>query len=110
VRVKVAFQDADDKILPDLSARVSFTPEPTQGKSGRTRVLVPASAVRTLDGKTGVFRIVEGRARFQPIRTGPEVQGQVEVLEGLSGGEKLISSSSGEIRNGDRVRVEGEKS
>ena len=33
VRVKVAFEDADDKILPDLSARVSFTVAPTQGKA-----------------------------------------------------------------------------
>jgi HlyD family secretion protein len=110
VRVKVAFQDADDKILPDLSARVSFTAEPTTGKTGRTRVMVPATAIRTVDGKKGVFRIVEGRAKFQPVRTGPETQGQVEVLEGLSGGEQLVSSSASEIRDGDRVRVEGEKS
>jgi hypothetical protein len=66
--------------------------------------------VRTIGGKTGVFRIVEGRARFQPIRVGPEKQGQVEILEGLAGGERLISTSSGEIRDGDRVRIEGEKS
>jgi len=110
VRVKVAFQDADDRILPDLSARVSFTAEPTTGKTGRTRVMVPATAIRTVGGKKGVFRIVEGRAKFQPVRTGPETQGQVEVLEGLSGGEQLVSTSSGEIRDGDRVRVEGEKS
>jgi len=110
VRVKVAFQDADDRILPDLSARVSFTAEPTTGKTGRTRVMVPATAIRTVGGKKGVFRIVEGRAKFQPLRTGPETQGQVEVLEGLSGGEQLVSISSGEIRDGDRVRVEGEKS
>jgi RND family efflux transporter MFP subunit len=110
VRVKVAFLDADDKILPDLSARVSFTSQPTQGKTGRRRVLVPGSAVRTIGGKTGVFRIVDGRARFQPVRVGPETQGQVEILEGLAGGERLISTSSGEIRDGDRVRVEGEKS
>src|SRR5512134_2212594 len=105
VRVKVSFHDADDKILPDLSARVSFTAEPTQGKTGRTRVMVPAAAIRSVDGKTGVFRIVDGRARFQPVKTGPPADGQVEVLEGLAGGERLISSSSGEIREGDKVRV-----
>jgi len=108
VRVKVSFHDADDRILPDLSARVSFTAEPTQGKSGRTRVVVPKSAIRTVEGRTGVFRIVEGRARFQPVRTGPESQGQVEIAEGLAGGEKLVSTSSAEVRDGDRVRVEGE--
>src|SRR6266498_1657273 len=70
VRVKVAFLDADEKILPDLSARVSFTAEPTAGKTGRTRVLVPKSAIRTVDGRTGVFRIVDGRARFQAVKAG----------------------------------------
>nr|MDQ5871975.1 efflux RND transporter periplasmic adaptor subunit [Acidobacteriota bacterium] len=108
VRVKVSFHDADDKILPDLSARVSFTAEPTQGRSGRTRIVVPKSAIRTVDGKTGVFRIVEGRVRFQPVRTGPESQGQVEIIEGLAGGERLVSTSTGELRDGDRVRIEGE--
>jgi HlyD family secretion protein len=109
VRVKVAFADADEKILPDLSARVSFTSQPTEGKTGKTRVLVPASAVRTVDGKTGVFRIADGRARFQAVRTGPAADGQVEIKEGLAGGERLISTSSGEIRDGDRVK-ESEKS
>jgi hypothetical protein len=108
--VKVAFLDADDKIIPDLSARVSFTAQPTQGKTGRTRVLIPKNAIRTVEGKAGVFRIVEGRARFQPVRTGAETQGQVEIVEGLVGGEQIVSSSTAEIRDGDKVRVQGEKS
>jgi RND family efflux transporter MFP subunit len=110
VRVKVAFLDADDRILPDLSARVAFTSQATQGKTGRTRVVVPASAIRNVDGKSGVFRVVQGRARFQNVKVGPAANGQVEVVEGLSGGERLISASSGEVRDGERVKVEGEKS
>ena len=108
VRVKVAFLDADEKILPDLSARVSFTSEATQGKESRSRILVPRSALATVDGRNGVFRVVEGRAKFVPIETGPEVQGQLEVRSGLQGGESLIAAPEG-IREGDRVRVEGEK-
>jgi HlyD family secretion protein len=110
VRVKVAFLDVDDRILPDLSARVAFTSQATQGKTGRTRVVVPASAIRNVDGKSGVFRVVQGRARFQTVKVGPAANGQVEVVEGLSGGERLISASSGEVRDGERVKVEGEKS
>jgi len=110
VRVKVAFLDADDKILPDLSARVSFTSEPTKGSTNRSRILIPKAALQTLDGKSGVFRIVEGKAKFQPVETGGEVQGQIEVTRGLQGGERLISAAGGSaLRDGDRVRVEGEK-
>ena len=108
MRVKVAFLDADEKILPDLSARVAFTSEATQGQASRSRVLVPRSAVASMDGKTGVFRIVEGRAVFVPIEAGGEVQGQVEVKSGLQGGEQLISTPAG-LRDGERVRIEGEK-
>ena len=108
VRVKVAFDDADEKILPDLSARVSFTVAPTQGKSARARILIPKAALATRDGKTGVFRIVEGRAKFQSVETGGDVQGQVEVTKGLQGGETLISQpEKSEIRDGDKVKVEG---
>ncbi|HYB52396.1 MAG TPA: efflux RND transporter periplasmic adaptor subunit, partial [Thermoanaerobaculia bacterium] len=91
VRVKVAFLDADEKILPDLSARVAFTSEATQAGSARSRVLIPKSALVTVDGRTGVFRIAEGRARFQPVETGGDVQGQIEVKQGLQGGERLIA-------------------
>jgi RND family efflux transporter MFP subunit len=108
VRVKVAIDDADEKILPDLSARVNFTAAPTQGTTARARVLIPKAALATRDGKPGVFRIVEGRAKFQPVETGGDVQGQVEVTKGLQGGETLISQpEKAEIRDGDKVKVEG---
>lgn len=110
VRVKVSFLDADGRILPDLSARVSFTSEPTKGNAKRSRVLIPKAALVTAGGKIGVFRIVEGKAKFEPVETGGDVQGQIEVTRGLRGGERLISAG-GEtgVRDGDRVRVEGEK-
>ncbi|HYX19395.1 MAG TPA: efflux RND transporter periplasmic adaptor subunit [Thermoanaerobaculia bacterium] len=111
VRVKVAFLDPDDHVLPDLSARVSFTSEPTQGKEARSRVVVPKAAIATVDGKTGVYRIVDGRAVFTPVTAGGDVQGQVEIKQGLSGGERLISLSGGvRIQNGDKVRAEGQES
>ncbi len=110
VRVKVAFLDADDGVLPDLSARVGFTARPTQGKEKRTRVVVPKAAVTSVDGKTGVFRIVDGRARFTPVTAGGDVQGQIEVTQGLQGGEKLVSLSGGlQLKDGEKVRVEGQE-
>jgi RND family efflux transporter MFP subunit len=108
VRVKVSFLDADDRILPDLSARVSFTAAPTQGKTSRSRILVPKSALVSRGGASGVFRVVEGNAKFVAIETAGDVQGQVEVTKGLQGGEILISQPDKTgVRDGDRVKVEG---
>jgi RND family efflux transporter MFP subunit len=110
VRVKVAFLDADDRVLPDLSARVNFTTEATQGKEARVRVLAPKAVLTSVGGETGVFRIVEGKARFQPVTVGGDVQGQIEIKQGLQGGERLISLAGGlQIKNGERVRPEGQE-
>ena len=60
VRVKVAFLDADDRVLPDLSARVAFTAEPTQGKEARSRIVVPKATLT--DGRRKEGRL-PGRRR-----------------------------------------------
>lgn len=110
VRVKVAFLDPDDHVLPDLSARVAFTSESTAGREARTRIVVPKNALTTVDGKTGVFRLVDGRVRFTPVTPGDDVQGQVEIKQGLQGGERLAALTGGiQLKDGDRVRVEAEK-
>jgi RND family efflux transporter MFP subunit len=110
VRVKVAFLDPDDRVLPDLSARVAFTAAPTQGKQAHSRVVVPKAALTTVDGRTGVFRVVEGRAAFTPVTAGGDVQGQVEITKGLQGGERLITLAAGaRVKDGERVRVEGQE-
>jgi HlyD family secretion protein len=111
VRVKVAFLDPDDRVLPDLSARVNFTSAPTQGREAKSRIVVPKAALTTVDGHSGVFRVVDGRAVFTPVTPGGDVQGQIEIKQGLQGGERLISLAGGApIRDGERVRVEGQES
>ena len=88
VRVKVAFLDADDKILPDLSARVSFTAEPTQGKAGRSRVLIPKAAAG--DASTGrpassaSSRDARSSSRSRRAET---CRDRSRVTKGLQGGE-----------------------
>lgn len=109
VKVKVAFENPDEKILPDMSARVNFTEKPTAGAEKKTHVLVPRSAVVTREGATGIFRIQDGRATFSAVRTGSENEGQVEVLQGLQGGERLVADAEKTgVKSGDKVKVKPE--
>jgi HlyD family secretion protein len=108
VKVKVAFEDPDSKILPEMSAKVNFTEKPTTGAVHKTHVLVPGSAVVTRNGETGVFLLVDGRAVFRKVRTAAGNEGQIEILEGLQGGETLISDAArANLKDGERVKTKG---
>ena len=106
VKVKVAFRDPDDRILPDLSARVNFTSETTAGQEMKSSVQVPKSSVVSRDGRSGVFLIQENRARFRPVSLGREQEGSVEIQQGLLGGEALVADASKlKLADGQRIRV-----
>jgi len=108
VKVKVAFEDPDAKILPEMSARVNFTEKPTAGRPTKTHVLVPKSAIAARGGSPGVWLVAEGKIAFRAVRPGPENQGQVEILEGLQGGEKLVAEAAhAELKDGARVKTKG---
>ena len=109
VKVKVAIDDKDDNILPDMSAHVNFTEKPTAGAQTKSHVLVPKSAIVAGAGAPGVYLLADGRARLRAVRIGQENQGQVEVLQGLQGGEKLVADAAKSgVRDGERVKVKGE--
>ncbi len=83
-------------------ARVSFP------LGSRDALRVPKSAVLQRAGITGVF-VVDGQgvARYRMVRTGAEADGQVEIQAGLNPGERVVISSEGELRSGDKVQAEG---
>jgi hypothetical protein len=51
-----------------------------------------------------VFVVTDGRAKVTPVKVGRTVDGQTEIIEGLSGGEKLVTD--GQIQLVDGVKVE----
>jgi len=52
-------------------------------------IVVPQGAVQQIEGTWGVFVVAGNEATFRPIRRGPELGGDVIVLEGLAPGERL---------------------
>lgn len=67
-------------------------------------VLVPAGAVRALEGEAAVFRVEEGKARKQPVRLVAQEGGQA-VVEGLEAGALVIYPVPEGLREGDPVEV-----
>jgi HlyD family secretion protein len=95
----------DPRILPDMGVKVAFHGgEPAAESSGKALILVPRTAVRTEGGTSVVFAIDgDRRAERRAVKVGVEQGDKVEILSGLNGGEQVIVSPPGDLRDGMRV-------
>jgi len=105
VQVKVLVFQPDERIRPEMSARVVLL-DAEEGKPPATdarRVLVPRDAVR--EGGAAVFVVEDGVARRRAVKTGGTEGDRVVVLEGLAGNETMVTGEAPGLRDGGRVRV-----
>jgi HlyD family secretion protein len=114
IEVRVRFDQLDERLRPDMGARVVFLPPEMRGSKGDAAVggeaapqgvFVPANCLVKIDGKSGVFVVDRDVARFHPIAGGEARSGKVLVQSGLEGGEKLVVQPPSSLSDGDRVRV-----
>ena len=103
---KVAFKKKGDEILPEMSVRVTFfEAAPPEGSAGRARVFAPKGAIVSREGGPAIFVVREGRASVVRVQPGPEVDGRVEIMSGLLGGESVILDPPETLKDGSRVRL-----
>jgi len=61
----------------------------------------------------GVFIVENGKAKFVKVKTGISDDTYIEIIEGLKGGEEVVTGSyraiSRELKDGSKVRVENKK-
>ena len=106
LKVEVRVLEPDARLLPDMSARVTFLADaPVDGQRATPAVLVPAAAVqRDAGGNNYVWVFDAGRARRVVVDTAGDVEGRVRIARGLAGGETVIVGTP-PTRDGQRVRV-----
>ncbi len=111
VKVRLAFDQLDKRILPDMGVKVSFLADeqaPAQAAENRPKVLVPKIAVREVDGQSHVFIIQGETVERRAIKTGPASGEDVAVISGLTGGEQVVTEAPRELADGDKVVVRKE--
>ena len=103
-KVEVRVIDPDERLLPDMSARVTFLAEASTTRGGG--ILVPGAALRREakgDG-TYVWVVDRDRARKRPVEVGTVAGDRVLIRSGVRAGEPVIIGSPPR-RDGDRVEV-----
>ena len=78
-------------------------------RQARSALAVPSAAVREAGGKPWAYAVVDGRLARREIRTGvrDEARDLVEVLEGLSAGDTVVTGTLAGLGDGQVVRVTG---
>ncbi|HVP30983.1 MAG TPA: efflux RND transporter periplasmic adaptor subunit [Myxococcota bacterium] len=103
LKIEVKLAAPDPRLLPDMSARVSFLGDATASGQTGPVVQLPSAAVRRgVDGRTYVWTVADGRAHKVFVRTAGLVGEDVRVVDGLTGGEEVVVGDPPED-DGERV-------
>jgi len=111
VQVKVAIVDRDPRILTEMGAKVEFLQAARPAAAGanqpveRPRIIVPAEAVRSENGRDVVWIVRDGRLQSRDVDAGPVSGNFREIRSGLSGGEQLLVGGVETPRDGQRVKT-----
>ena len=106
VKVRIAFDKLDARILPQMGVQVWFYAEPnTKVQEHAATISIPQGAVHGSGAGQYVYLVVNGKVKQQNVKTLPGADGQVTVVSGLNGGETLVTAAPSPLHDGEAVRV-----
>ncbi|MEZ5580776.1 MAG: efflux RND transporter periplasmic adaptor subunit [Candidatus Competibacteraceae bacterium] len=100
VLLRARLPNPHNQLRPGLFARVSLILERRENT-----LVVPEQAIVPVGQTTFVYRVVDGKAVMTPVKLGLRRPGLVEILEGLSAGDLVVTDGQLKIRDGAAVQV-----
>jgi HlyD family secretion protein len=105
VMTKVKFDRIDPRVLPEMSAKVSFLSRDVVAAEQKPLVAVAADAVAQRDGRSVVFVVRDGAAVAVPVTTGEKLGDLVAIAGEVKSGEKAVARPPADLTSGTRVKV-----
>ncbi len=104
VLVKIKFLERDERVLPDMSAKVAFLEREVSAAERKPVIVVPRQAVLERASARAVFLVKDGRAVQAKVEVGRSIGEMVEVT-GLAVGDQVIVAPLAKVSSGERVKV-----
>ena len=99
---KLSF-DAPPATLPPVGELAEVT---VQLPAVATAPAIPNAALRTVGGKLGVWKMADGKLRFEVVTPGRgDLDGWVQVVQGLTVGEQVVVYSEKTLNARSRIQV-----
>jgi HlyD family secretion protein len=109
VQVKVRIINPDQYLRPEMNATVKFLADDTKTTVGTqsSGVLVPAAAIHDHSGKKVVLLAFNGKALQREVQVISQRSGGF-MVQGLVGGENVITTAPANLKDGDKIRIKGQ--
>ncbi|MBL8349628.1 MAG: efflux RND transporter periplasmic adaptor subunit [Burkholderiaceae bacterium] len=106
VMTKIRFESLDPRILPEMSAKVSFLSRPATAADQQPVIAVNPKAIVQREGKPVVFRLAGETVEAVAVTPGRKI-GDLQELAGggLKSGERVVLSPADTLKAGSQVVV-----
>lgn len=105
VRVRLAFDQLDPRILPDMGVKVAFLDEEREEAAPKTALVVPRRAVREVGGQDVVFVVKDEEVERRAVGVDPSPGDEAVITSGLTAGERVVVEGPADLEDGARVAV-----
>ncbi|OWY71699.1 hypothetical protein B7486_08495 [cyanobacterium TDX16] len=107
VQAKVRVKNPDEFLRVEGSAQVSFLADEStdaSSETGSSTIWIPSTACAKGEGDAAkVFVAGDGRIQATPIKLGRQVGSQVEVVSGLTVGQRIVADGLEKLTDGQRI-------
>jgi membrane fusion protein (multidrug efflux system) len=100
--VRALVPNKDQRLRPGLFARVTVLLQLKEDA-----LTVPEQAIVPQGDSQFVFKIVDGKVQFTKVVIGTRREGRVEIIDGLTVGDQVVTAGQLKIRDGSAVSVIG---
>ncbi len=105
ILVKVKFLDPDPRVLPEMSAKVSFLSRPIAEGDQTPRTAIPKTALRKQENQFFAFRITDARTEKVMLQTGIDLGDLIEIKNGLTPGDRVVTNPPENLKSGTAVKI-----
>jgi RND family efflux transporter MFP subunit len=105
VMTKVKFDAIDSRILPEMSAKVSFLSQDVTAEQQKPMVAVATDAIAQRDGRAVVFVVKDGIAVAVPVTNGGKVGDLTGITGDVKSGDKVVQKPAENFVSGALVKV-----
>jgi HlyD family secretion protein len=105
VMTKVRFEAIDPRVLPEMSAKVSFLSHAVTAEQQRPMTAVGAEALTQRDGKAAVVVVRDGKTTVVAVTVGSKIGDLTAIAGEIKAGDKAVLKPAADLQTGALVRA-----